>query len=506
LVRAGASAGAETIWRLEVAPKQLGSFWRNMVTSSGMYSLAIVGQRLLSLATLMIYTRFLRPSDYGLLDLLENISSLTSVLLGSSFASTLFYIYGKQRSEQGHRAALSTNVLGAGIIGLFASLLGLAATPWLDRWLFDGPAPHPYFQLIFIGLGISFVIEALFAWLRSTNATQLFLIASLGRTVIGVCISFTLLAYFKLEALGVVWSSLVSAVLAVAVLGWLFRQRVGLFFDRNLFVEMLRITVPQTLGALAQFTIHFGDRFFLKNYTSLEAIGIYSLAYKLAMLLSVAYSSFQSYWVTQVVNLAKQESGMQLIGRTLTYLLATLTAVGLGLVVLSKPVIRSFASPSYLDAIAFIPILVLCYFIRSIGDFLRCLFLVLGTPGVDSMVNVIGAAVCIVGYATLIPKYGALGAAVATLATFSLILLGLIIWMYRNLPFPVEWVRLGQIGLASSTSLVANMLIPEMKGLQMWGISLFCLGLYPVALFGAGFFTEREREWLALYISRRVKP
>ena len=126
---------------------------------------------------------------------------------------------------------------------------------------------------------------------------------------------------------------------------------------------------------MAVFFIHFGDRFFLPHYRPLAELGIYVLAYKLGMLLAVIYSAFQIYWNAQVYQIMQRRDADAVFARLFTYVVLGLSFFGLGIVVASPPALKILAAPGFQGAAALVPVIVAAYYMRGIGDFLRCLFL-----------------------------------------------------------------------------------------------------------------------------------
>lgn len=467
-----------------------------MLKGSALYSIALFGQRIGSLVLLTVYTRYLNPSDFGTLDILENTTSILSLVLGANFSATLVYFYSNREREDGERVAAGTALAGAAILGAVASGIGWSLVPWCEQWLFGKSGGEPYFQLMFAGLAVGFVIEALFAWLRVANLASLFVAFSLGRLVIGVSGTALMLVFYRWGLLGALWSNLVTALLTAGALGILFWRRMGFAFDRAIFLKMLQFAIPLSLSGIALFIIHFADRFFLKTNSSLETIGLYSLGYKIAMMLSFAHSAFHTYWVSQVVRIMEREDGLYVAGRAFTYMTAALTFCALGLSIMSVPLLGVLATPAYQRAADFIPLLVLAYLVRAFGDFFRSFLIVQKRPGVDSWLNWLGAAICLLGYITLIPAYGPWGAAWATLGGFSVVLIGSLVWLQRTLPLPFEWGRLGILGLAAALTIGLHLVVPSGGKVWTWIAGGISMAVYPGIIFALGFLSAGERSKL----------
>jgi O-antigen/teichoic acid export membrane protein len=208
---------------------------------------------------------------------------------------------------------------------------------------------------------------------------------------------------------------------------------------------MTKFAAPLGLSGIAMFIINFGDRFILRPHVSFAELGLYALAYKIGMLISAAYASFQIYWSAQAYGIMRRADADHVFGRMTTYVVLGVAFCGLGVVAASKPVLRILAAPSYFPAVALVPLLVSAYCIRSIGEFFRCLFLVEGKPGYDAACTWVSSTVCLAGYFLLIPRFGVWGAAAATAITFIVFTAISVVWAYRIRPYRLEWSRLAKV-------------------------------------------------------------
>lgn len=421
------------------------SILKEVLTASTLYSVALIAQRLASFILFPLYTRALTPSDYGLLDLMDQATSLWGMLLGAQFASALFYFFFLKDSTEWRAKVVSTTLLGATVLGLFSGGIGmLLATP-LSRAVLGTSDYARYFLLLFASLAVSFPIEACFCWLKAENAAARFVQFSVFRLLLTIGITLILLLGFKMGVKGVLWSNLISGCVLLLLAGSYCLRHIQLAFDWSLFRRMCWFSAPLGLSGVALFIMHFGDRFILKQYAGLIQVGLYSAGYKIGMLISYVHSSFHTYWSSQVYQIVRRPDGKRIYARAFTYMVLLLTTCGLALTFFSRPLLTIMASSSYWPAASIVPLIVLAYFVRAVGDFFRCVLFVKNRPGLDATYNWIGAAVGLAAYFLLIPKLGMFGAAIATVIIF--VVVGVVAaWSaHRMLPYPLEGRRIGKI-------------------------------------------------------------
>ena len=434
--------------------------FRSLLKGTALYSIALFGQRLGSVILLPINTRFLTPADYGVLELLEQITTVVSILLGMQLSASLGFFYFEKDSPDARNRAASTSLIGALLVGVIPSVVGLMFAHPLSRLIFGQVDSQLLLRISFAFLPLSFVLEAAFSWVRIANKPGVFATASFLRLGIVIVSTIILVAGFKLGVMGVLISSIVAITGVACVLSLYFVRQVPLSFDWHLFLRMLRFSLPLSLGSVAMFIIHFGDRFILPHYRPFAELGIYGIAYKIGMLMSLAYGAFHTYWSAQVFAVAKRDDADIVIPRIFTYVLLMLSLGALALTVFCRPVIQILTTPQFQGAAILAPLIIGAYYIRSLSEFFRCFFLVEGHPEYEAVCNWIGAAVCLAGYFILIPRYGMWGAATATAITFVVMAVIAIGWSYRLRPRRFEGARIAKIVVVSASLAAFHLALP----------------------------------------------
>jgi O-antigen/teichoic acid export membrane protein len=103
----------------------------------------------------------------------------------------------------------------------------------------------------------------------------------------------------------------------------------------------------------------------------------------------------------------------------------------------------------------------------------------------------------------LVKKYGALGAALAMLFSFGIISASQGFIAQRYYPIPFELDRLGKILMAGVTLFMTGRFFMS-EGTHSLIIRTGLIALFPIALYGLGFFTDEERN-KAFDFSRQIR-
>jgi O-antigen/teichoic acid export membrane protein len=479
------------------------SLYRRIVTSSAIYSIGVFAPMAVSMVMLPVYTRYFSPSDYAVMDLIDTSRNLFSMLVGGRFTDALFYFYSQAKTDEDRKRTVSTAMLGSILVGLTGALIGALGSKFMSETVFQSDQYTFYFQLGFLTFGLSLPVEAALAWLRAIDSPVRYVAASIARLLVAVAFSATFIVGFRMGVPGFLWSGVLTHALLGLILTIMALSAVSLRFHMETFRAMVAFSIPLGLTGIALFVIHSGDRFFLQRYTSLAEIGLYSLAYKLGMLISYVYLSFSNFWSANMYSIVSGEKAEYIYARVNTYMMLVLSCGGLGIVLFRAPALHLLASPQFWPASVYVAWIALAYMIRAQGDYFRLALYLDRKVGVDARQNWIAAAFCLALYATLIPVFKVWGAIAATILTFLLVLV--LAWrnLQRDRPYQLEWRRLWMIGGYGALLVFLSTLLPSNLPLfASAGAALVLLLAYPALLWMSGFADENERAALERLIGR----
>jgi O-antigen/teichoic acid export membrane protein len=466
-----------------------------MVQGTGLYTVALFAQRIGGFIMLPIVTRNLTPAEYGLSGVLEQTSLVLSLLLGSGFAWGVGYFYARADSDRARREVVGTTVVGAIMLGLVAMAISWPFAGAISQAIFKSSLASGYLKFVIVALPAGFFLEALFVWVRLADHPKAFLLNSLARLALTICGVLFFLQALQLHIWGMLYCSLVATVVTGISLAVLCVRTAAPLFSRPLFAQMLKFSLPLGFGAMASFVVNFGDQLILPSYVSRTELGDYVLAYKIAMLIyAFVYSPFHTYWSAQVHLIMRRDNADAIFARLFTYISAALSFCAIGVVSGAGPLMRMLPA-SYRGASAIIPVIVVAYCIRAMGDFVRVMFAVSGRPGLDAITSWIGSAVCLGGYFLTIPRLGIWGAAITTLVSFALITAISLAWTRRLRPYYLELDRLAKLGAATAAAFGLYALLPASSLAADAGRALLAMALFVLVALGLGFLTPREKDF-----------
>lgn len=333
---------------------------KSLFRHSGIYLIGNLLNRLGAFLLLPLYTSHLSVAEYGRLEMLYSFTAIISVIFGAALAhATLRFYY--ERSEQSDRNKVVVTgfvtVLALGSVG--SALVFLVREP-AARLLLDGA---DYVSALELGIAIlvfELTTEVGFAYLRVRELSIFYVAISFLRLLIQVGLTLYLLGALELGVVGVLQANLASVVIVwLVVMGYTLR-RCGLRVDWMWLGPMLRYSLPMGLSGIVAAVTTNVDRFLLKHFLSLEAVGLFGLAMKFALLLMfVVLEPFHRSYGPFRFSVMKQEGAPAIQAQAAHYVFVLAAIVALGIAMLTPEVLLLMATPSYLGAMYVTPILLL---------------------------------------------------------------------------------------------------------------------------------------------------
>lgn len=466
----------------------LGSqLWR-LGKHSAIYGLGGLVQRILAVLLLPVYTRYLSPSDYGIVETLIALTTVLVITLRLGITNAFFRFYFDSPEASHRRLVLRTSfwfTMGMATLGL---AFGVAFSREISSLLFGSTEDAEVVAAAFVVLWAQMNYEQLTSLFRVEERSVAYVSASLAN--IAITIAATLLLVVQLDAgpLGVIVGNFTGTLLVYAALVGYRREQLGLQFDRRLLREMNRFGMPLVPSAVLLWVTNFSDRFFLVKLADTHEVGLYSVGVRIASALALLLTAFRTAWPAFAFSIDDDREARRTYAFVLTYLVLVTSWVATGLALLSPWLVGWIAAPAFesssrvVGPLAFSVVVFAGYVVVAIG---------VGRARRTQFNWVVTGAAAIVNVTLnllLIPPYGMMGAAAATLAAYATMFAGMTWWAQRIYPVPYQWRRV----FTAAGAAVVLVLAGKVAGGGL-PVALALSLAYPLVLLPAGFYLPAER-------------
>jgi O-antigen/teichoic acid export membrane protein len=477
----------------------MSGYLRRLATTGAAYTAASILSKVIAVALLPLYTRYLTPEDYGAAEILFAAVVLVSIVIRFGLIEAILRFYYKDDEDP-------TEVVAGTFAGLFwlstlAALLVLPFADPLSQALLPGDsAPESAPELVRIAIGGLWVLtmwEFMLTLFRLEERARAFFLTTILNVVAAIALTVVLVVGLDEGARGLLLGSYATGAAFVLVLVALQWRRLSLRPDVPLLRRLFRFGLPTMPAEVSLYLLNFVDRLIIVRTLGLAEAGLYSLAVKFAQGVNVLVRGFQLAWPPLAYSIRDDEEARRTYATVVTLFVAGTAFVVTGMWLFSRWIVRALAAPEFFDsyeAIGLISTAVTLYALYLV------LVVILGRTGRTefNFPAAIGALVANVALnLALVPSLGIVGAGLALVASYLVVLGMMYVFTQRLFPVPYEWGRLLRVVLTVAVLVgVAELLVPTSGALGLLlRIALFAA--YPIALFATGFFSDEERGWLA---------
>ena len=467
----------------------LGPQLRRLGKHSLIYGLGGLVSRILAVLLLPLYTRYLSPADYGVVETLIALTTVVGIALSLGIGSAFFRFYFDSEEPAARRRVLRTSfwfIMGMATLGL---VVGVAFSSEISQLLFGTTKDARLVAASFVGLWAGMNWSQLTSLFRVEERSVAYVTASVLNILVTVGATLLLVVVLDKGPIGVIVGNFTGTLAVYSVLVFYRREQLGLEFDRNLLREMNRFGIPLVPSALFLWVTNFSDRIFLVKLADTHEVGLYSVGVRIASAMVLLLTAFRMAWPAFAYSIEDDREARRTYGFVLTYLVLVATWMATALALLSPWIVRWIAAPAFesssrvVGPLAFSTVAFAGYIVVAIG---------VGRARRTQFNWVVTGAAAVVNIALnflLIPPYGMMGAAIATIAAYTTMFVGMSWWSQQIYRVPYQWRRVATaVGVG-----VALVVAGKLAGGGLPVAALFSLA-YPLVLLPLGFYLPGERK------------
>jgi len=468
-------------------------YLRRLATTGAAYTAASILSKLIAVALLPLYTRYLTPADYGAAEVLFAAVVAASIVVRLGVIEAVLRFYYKSGEDPAR--VLSTSFAALFWLATAAALVALPFAEPISEALND-----PGADLVRISIGGLWVLtlhEYLLTIFRLEERARAFFAVTIANVLAAIALTVALVVGADEGARGLLLGSYASGAVFVLGLIVVHRRRISLRVDRPLLRRMMRFGLPTMPAELSLYMLNFVDRIIIVRAAGFAEAGLYSLAVKFAQAVNVLVRGFQLAWPPLAYSIRDDNEARRAYARVVTYFIAACAFVVTGMWLLSRWIARALAAPEFFasyEAVGLISTAVTLYALYMVQ------VVILGRTGRTELnlpATIAALVANVVLNLVLVPPLGIVGAGVALVASYLVVVAAMYGFTQRLFPVPYEWGRLARVVLVSAVLVALGELLLPTEGFAGLAGRLALLLAYPLALLASGFFSREERRTLA---------
>lgn len=416
-----------------------------------------------TLIMMMVLARLLEPAEFGLFAFALLVVNLFDYVKDLGFGASVVQSRRPwaEIAPTGLVVTIVVGVLAAGVLAAGAPALAEVA----DRPDLAGPVR---------ALAVALVISALGVIPQSALRRRLDFRGRLIPEAAGAAVKTVTAIALAVAGQGV-WSLVYAQILGVIVTTALYWRAGGSGlrpgFDRAVFGELLRFGLPVSAVTIVAYGIYNVDYLSIGSRLGDETLGLYTLAYRVPELLVLNLCIVVSDVLFSALSRLQDESDalVRHYRAAVAWVMALAAPLGLGLMVVADPLIRTLYGERYAEAAPMLALISLFAVVYATSFHTGDVFKAIGRPGILTALNV-GKLVVMVGPVWWAAGHGAVAVA-AMLVGIELFSSGLRLWVLTRVTSSPMRPLLGSIlrPLAAAAAMAG----------VVWLVSLLTVDLHP---------------------------
>lgn len=468
---------------------------RLLSRNTAIYAVGNVGARAAVFLLIPLYTHALSVADFGLLAALQVTVRIVGVLISGGMGTTLLRFSPEYERDGRLNRLLGTSLLIVVLAALAATGICLALCPWLFRQVLH--AQDGIYPLMALTCGAALaqsLSTQIMSYYRARHQAVRFMLAGLSSAVLLFVATFILTHVVRLGVYGAMLAFIAAhtAVFLVVLAGLLWRP--GLRISWPLAPQLARFGFPQACSQCSEMWMASISVYLLSYFAGLEAVAIYSLGYKLALILIITtISPFSLAFEPYIFSNRDKLEHRTLISRSLTYMVLAAVLASSCLLVLIRFLLPRIAPPEYGSAFLVILMLVPGIIFMGVYYYGQALLNAMNKARIVGTASLAVAVASVVLNAVLIRRFGWYGAVVAFDLSFIVLGCMLVAFGVRHFSVALEWRRILALGLLLLALLVYLAMLRGLPAIRFAVVSVLALVLSILLLLHYGFFHADEK-------------
>jgi O-antigen/teichoic acid export membrane protein len=411
------------------------------------YSLGNVLNKGVMFLLLPLYTRVLNPADYGKLELVYLAGSILSILYGLIVEKGYSRIYFSNKDSYFRKTLFGTGQ----IFNLFCAILFACFiylnSDYLADLFFKYPKGAYYLQLIAFITIIEVLTHIPFNNLRIRQLPKIFVLINLLKLIITTTLTVYFVAFAKIGVEGVLYAKLIGDIITLAVLYYETRAEYLFKFSYTQLKEMLQFSVFLIPSSLSALILNMSNRFFLQEYQSLDDVGLYSLGAKLAGIIPFLFTdpikkAFGPHLYSLIDNPVLCKKTLADFSKIFV---GGLSIVALSISLFSRELILIMSDASYAGSHNIVFVLSISYLFLGLGGNIVFGINVTKKTWITAIIWFGSAIINILLNILLIPPFGRIGAAYATMLSVVLITVSYFIAIHYIYPVKFHYFSMFKV-------------------------------------------------------------
>lgn len=421
--------------------------FRSLARDSAIYGGADFASKVVVFLSFPLIATAISPTEFGALELILTGTALLGIVTNCGLNNALHRFYWDPQIAPEQRPTLVSSGLAAQatflLVAAILALLVLAGyCDRLSEWL--PPLGLVGMVAAIVLMVANQLVQYLLDVIRLQMAPWRFLGVALVSRVLTAIAGVLAVTWLALGINGLVAAQALTAMLAVPLALYCVRRDIEWRFDPKLAGLLVRFGHPFIYAGLAFWLFGSIDRWLLAAMSTVEEVGIYSVAFRFATVMLFLTMAFGQAWSPVAIKFRADhpQTYRQLYANVLIALSSGMLVIGSAIALFSKEMMALLMPDEYQEAALPLSALSLGLVLQASMQVTALGISLENKPHLFAKLSWLAAGLNLLLNVALIPSLGALGAAVATSLSYLFLTSSYLYYTQRLHPLPVPWRKI----------------------------------------------------------------
>lgn len=396
---------------------------KKVIKNAGIYGTVQVLQGAIGFFMLRVYTEYLTKNDYGMFAIVTSITGFLGVfyLLGLNGAISKYY-YEYEDDEALFKKFIGTIITTILMISLILTIFLFVTHKFILDKFIKGIDFYPYMAIGLLTVGLSTLFPIYQSILQMQHKAKRYAVQQFSVYLVTLLLNIVFIVVIKLGVTGQLLSPFIVSIITFIYAFIVFTKFTKWKIDKKIIVRSMKYAMPLVPHSLAGWTSTMADRLILNNLKDPSVVGIYNAGYQYGNIINLVATAVNSSFIPWFFGIMKDsKNDRKQIYRFGTAFILLYSLGALWLSILSPYILKFMVHKSFYSAVDCIPYIAFGYVFNGVYYFFVAgLFYNEAGTKYIFIASTVSAAVNVALNFFLIPKYGIIGASLATLISFAL--------------------------------------------------------------------------------------
>ena len=386
---------------------------KELAKNTAIVSIGKICTQLITFFLLPVYTAVLSNEEYGVVDLLNTLTSLLLPIATLQIEQGIFRYLLDCRENKEKQTTLITTVSKFILVqSAICILIFLCASPFIHN-------EYKYFLMANLLMGILSSISLQIC--RGLGDNKTYAVGSFITGALTVILNVIFIVVFKWGAYGMLIATAISNLLCAIYV--FVKKKIYKYIDikqndKKLLKDIVKYSVPLIPNMISWWIVSASDRTIISAVIGVAQNGIYSAANKFSGIFSTLYSVFNLTWTESASININSEDRDEFFSKIFDFIVRFFGSLCLGTIAVMPFVFGILVNEKFAESYYQIPILILGSVFNILVSFLGSVYVAKKLTKEIAKTSIIAAIINIVVNVALINQIGLYAASISTVIAY----------------------------------------------------------------------------------------